>query len=254
MQTFNALVVGYGQVVYFYAQSAVFRFGTVDVERHLLTHHHFRQLLLGGFGSVHRADVFALAKDGNAVGYAHYFVEFVRDYDYAFAVGFHCAQHGKQFVGFGRGQYGGRLVQNKDVCAAVQRFDYFHRLLFRHSHVVHLFVGVNVKAVTFAHFHNALFCCLQVVLTADTQHDVFRSGKHVHQLEVLVYHAYSAGECVFGRSDYFFFAVNVNCTAVGVVDACQHVHQGCFAAAVFAQHGKYFALSDVHRNVVVCHD
>ncbi len=43
-------------------------FGAFNIKRDLLAHHHFGKLRFACFGGIDAADIFALAKHGNAVG------------------------------------------------------------------------------------------------------------------------------------------------------------------------------------------
>ena len=59
----------------------------------------------------------------------------------------HIAQHFEQAVGFLRGQNRGRLVQNQDLCAAIEHLHNLNRLLFRNGHFVNLLERVELEAV-----------------------------------------------------------------------------------------------------------
>ena len=90
-----------------------------------------------------------LAKHGHAVAQAQNLVELVRDNNDGMPLIAHVAQHLEQPVRLLGGEYGGRLVQNQDVRAAVEHFDDFHRLLLRHAHFIDLFMRINLKSVLF---------------------------------------------------------------------------------------------------------
>ena len=198
--------------------------------------------------------MFPLTQHAHTVGNTHYFVEFVRNDDDTFAVGFHCAQYVEQPVRFRRGKHGGRFVEDKYVCAAVKCFDNLHRLLFRHRHVVDFFVGIYLKTVFGTHLHNTFFCKFKVVLFLNSKYNVFRSGKYVHQFEVLVNHSYAACECVLGGSNDYFLSAYAYTAAVGEVNTDKHVHKRGLAAAVFAEYGENFPFANVHRNVLIGDD
>ena len=77
-------------------------------------------------------------------------MELVGDDDDGFSVRFHIPQHGKELVGLLGGQHGGGLIQNEDVGPPVKYLHDFHRLFFRHRHIVDFLVRGDVEAVAFA--------------------------------------------------------------------------------------------------------
>ena len=77
------------------------------------------------------------------------------DDDNGLAVCPHFAQYGKKLLRFLRSENGGRLVQNENIRAAVKNFDDFHRLFFRHRHIVNFLFGIYFKPVTVCDFRHA---------------------------------------------------------------------------------------------------
>ena len=181
----------------------------------------------------------ALSEDGDAVGYLHNFVKFVRDDNNGLAVLFHLAQNRKQRLDLLRGQNGSGLIQDQNAGASVKYLDDFHRLFFRNGHCMDQFVRIYFKAVArshFAHFGgNFLKGIKTVILYA--KRDVLRGGKDVHQLKVLVHHAYFEGVSVFGAFDGDFFTIDEDLSFVGVINTRKHIHQGGLATAVLTEDG-----------------
>ena len=70
------------------------------------------------------------------------------------------------------------------------------------------------------------------------QNDVLRGGKQIHQLKMLVNHTDPVPEGILGRADDNLFPVDQDLAFIGKIDAGDHVHQGGFAASVFAQDGQ----------------
>ena len=197
-----------------------------------------------------------MAEYRHAVGKRLDLVHLVCDDDDGLARVAHVAQHGEELVRLLRGQHGGRLVKNEDVRPAVERLDDLHGLLLRHGHVVYLLPGIDLEAVEGAYL---LHPCgdaveIQPPRLIEAEDDILRRGQHVHELEMLVYHADAEVERVLRRAYHDLLPVDEDLTLVGEVYAGEHVHQRRFAAAVLAQQGKYLAPVYVQPDLVVRHD
>ena len=232
----HALVAHAGQPAHDQPVLRILRLGAGDVQIHLLANHHLGQLRLVRLGGVDRADIFALAQHGNTVGQRQHLVQLVGDDQNRLAVVAHTAQHGKQLLRLLRRQHGGRLVQDQDIRTAVEHLDDLDRLLFGDGHLIDLFAGVNVKAVAGGNGADLLLGGLAVKapLPFESQHNIFRGGKHVHQLEMLVDHADPVSKRVARRADDHLFPVNKDLSLIREVDAGDHVHQRGFSAAVLS--------------------
>ena len=68
---------------------------------------------------------------------------------------------------------------------------------------------------------------------------------------MLVDHADAEGKRVAGGLYGRECAVHVDLAAVGVIDPGDHVHEGGFAAAVFAEHGQNLAAPDGHGHIAI---
>ena len=150
----------------------------------------------------------------------------MRDDDNSLSVGLHVAQDGKELVCLLGGQNGGRLIQNQNVCAPVEDLDDFYSLLLGDGHVVNLLCGVNVKAIFFADGPHLFVGGLDIQLAAlvEPQNNIFRGGKHVHQLIVLVDHANAVVIGILRRTDGRWFSIDENLPLVREVDPSQHIH------------------------------
>ena len=78
-----------------------------------------------------------------------------------------------------------------------------------------------------------------------------RGGKDVHQLEVLVYHAYFKVKSVFGAFDRDFLPVYEDLSFVGKVNARKHIHESGLAAAVFSEDGQDLPFANIQVDLVV---
>ena len=176
------------------------------------------------------------------------------DYD-SLAVVAHAAQDVKEFERLLRGENGSGLVKNKDVRASVKHLDYLNGLLLRDGHFVYLLVRVNVEAVLLAYLFDALGGLLDVEFAlVKSENDVLRCREHVHELEMLMDHAYFVVERVLGGADDYLFAVDENLTVIRIVDSGDHVHQRCFSGAVLAENGEYLTAVDGQTYILVGDD
>ena len=251
VQPLDAQLIEYGEPLQLQAGGHVLRLGTVDVQADAAAHHHVRQGLLVGILGQHVADVLTLTQHRHAVGDLQHLMELVGDDNEGFAVGLHVAHDGEQLIRLLRRQHGGGLIQNQDIRAAVQHLDDLHRLLLGDGHIVDLHVGIDVKAVLVADVLHLFAGTGQIQLALQTQNNVLRGGKQVHQLEVLMDHTDAEGEGILGRRDGHRLVVDVDLPLVGEVDAGEHIHQGRLAAAIFAQQGQDLTLVQLHVDRVV---
>ncbi len=256
LEDMDALAVVHVEAVDHQPGGRVLGGAALDVEVHLLADHHLGQLRLVRMGRLHRGDMDAAAQDGDPVADLEHLVELMGDDDDGLAVPPHHPQNVEEPVDLLRGQHGRGLVQDQDVRPAVEDLDDLHRLLFGDRHVVNLFFGVDMETVAVRDGADAGVDFPEVVLAflVYAQDDVFRRGKQVHKLKVLVNHADLVVKGVLGGADDHLLPVDQDGAFVGVVDAGDHVHQGRFAAAVFAQDGEDFSPVNVQVHVVVGDD
>ena len=83
------------------------------------------------------------------------------------------------------------------------------------------------------------------------QNDILGGGEHVHQLKMLMNHTDAVGERISGRTNQGFLPVDKNFAIIRKVDAGEHIHQGCFAAAVFTQQGQNLPLVNIQPHPVI---
>ena len=121
-------------------------------------------------------------------------------------------------------------------------------------HVVDLLRRVNVEAVTVTDLLDLRVDRLHVQTAplVETEDNIFRRGEHVDELVMLMNHADAMGECILRRMDGDGLAVGKNLTLIRQIDACKHVHQCGFAAAVLAQQGENLTALQAKTDVIVC--
>ena len=175
------------------------------------------------------------------------------DDDNAAAALLHSAEDIEQRAYLLRGEHCGRLVQDKNVRAAVEYLHDLHRLFLTDGHVVDLLVRVDGNSVLLAEFVNAgvhlLFAEHHAVFLADDY--ILGGGQHVYQLEVLVYHADAGVDGVLRGAEHYVFPAYLDLAAVRGVDTAEHVYQRALTGAVLTEQREYLALADVDGNVLV---
>ena len=94
-----------------------------------------------------------------------------------------------------------------------------------------------METVFFAHRTNTELCRFYVVFFAfiRANDDVLGSGKDVDQLEVLMDHTDIVSEGVLRGANADLLTAHEDAALVGVIDACQHIHQGGLSTPVLAE-------------------
>ena len=253
VELLHALGVKTREVLHREARHRIFIPGPVDVQGDRAADHHVGQGLRVRLRGVDRANVLALAENGDLVGQGHDLVQLVGNDDDGLAVGAHVAQHLEELVRLLRGQNSGRLVQNQDVGPAVENLDDLNGLLLRDGHVVDLLGRVDVESVPVADLLNPFVgrSHIELLPLVESKDDIFRGGEYVDQLVVLVDHADLVVECVLRAADRDRLSADQDLAVVGEVDACEHIHQRGLAAAVFAEQGQNLAVIDRQVDPVV---
>ena len=232
------------------------RLGALDGKLNLLPDHHLGERRLRRLRRIDAAHGLALAKDGDAVGDRHDLVQLMGDDDDRLAVLFHGAHDGKELLRLLRRQNRRRLVQNENICAAVEHFDDLHRLLFRDGHVVDLLFGIDVKAVLLGDRADLFIDAPRAValFLLDAEHDVLRRREDIDELEVLMHHADLIAEGILRRGDDDLLPVDEDLSFVGIVDAGDHVHERRLAAAVLAEQSEDLAFPQGETDALVRRD
>ena len=200
------------------------------IEHGAADHHGGQHALIDVFRLLH-ADEFSLAHHADAVGDGHDLIELVRDKDDGHtALADDAPDDGEQLVRLLRGEHGGRLVEDQDFRAAVQRFQNFHALLQADARLGDDGVRVDRQAVF---LHKAARFALGRALVEEqaeparlTAHDdVLRHGKRRHEHEVLVHHADAVVDGVARAEAADLLTADGDAAARRGVDAVENVHQ-----------------------------
>src|SRR3546814_1739240 len=95
------------------------------------------------YTTLFRSDELALAQHGDAVGHRHDLVQLVRDEDDGEALRHHGLQGGEERLDLLRRKHGGRLVEDEDAGAAVERLQDLDALALAHREVADEAPGVD---------------------------------------------------------------------------------------------------------------
>ena len=158
-------------------------------------------------------------------------------------------------IGLGRRQHAGRLVEDQDVGAAIERLQDLDALLQADRQFLDDRVGIDLQPV-FALQPLQLGARLgdrrlQQRLAFGAEDDVLEHGEILDQHEVLVDHADAEGDGVVGRVDDRRLAADADLAAVGLVEAVEDRHQRRLAGAVLADDAVDRAALDLQMDVAV---
>ena len=158
-------------------------------------------------------------------------------------------------VGLGGRQHAGRLVEDQDFGAAVERLEDFHALLEPDRQFLDDGVGIDLQAV-FAlqplQFRTGVGDApLQERLILGAEDDVLYDGEIFDQHEMLVDHADAERDGVVRRLDRDGFAADFDLAAVGLVKAVEDRHQRRLARAVLSDDAADGAALDGQIDVAI---
>ena len=134
---------------------------------------------------------FAVAQHGDLVGEIHDLVQLVRDEDQAFAIVLHLTQRDEKIIDFGWRQDRRRLIEDEQLCIAVQRLEDLGPLAFANGKLPDTRIWVDVQAVPFRYFSEALLHGAHLghsSFATEPERHVLGDGQGRHQHEMLVDH------------------------------------------------------------------
>ena len=223
--------------------------------RQFAAHHQQRQVVLAGRGHGLIGHQPAAAQHGHAIGHRDHFIELVADEDHAHAVGNEVAQRGEQRLGLLRREHRGRLVEDQDAGAAVQRLQNLHALPFADRQAADLRLRIHAEAEALAEVEQALTRTAAIGaqppqrLGAD--HHVVEHRQVIGQREVLVHHADAGGQRRLGVARRQRGAKGLDRAGIGAVVAEQDRHQRGLAGAVLAEQRQHLAGAERERDRIV---
>jgi hypothetical protein len=156
------------------------------------------RLLARRLAGGHRRDHRALAHDRDVVGRVQDLAQLVRDEHDGLALALERAEDLEQAIGLLRREHRGRLVEDQDLGAAMQRLEDLDALLQADRQVADHGVGIDLEAVLRLELADLLARPRQAGPEApcalDPQHEVLQHGHVVDQHEMLVDHADAGGD------------------------------------------------------------
>ena len=234
---------------------AGFCFTFLDAQQHATPDHQLCELLDRRLrrlaGRHHRT----LAHDRHRVGDRHDFAQLVRDENDRLALILELLEDTEEVVGLGRRQHAGRLVEDQDLGAAIERLEDLDALLQADRQFLDDGVRIDLEAVFAlqplqlgAGIGDAF---LQQRLVLGAEDDVLDDGEILDQHEMLVDHADAERDGVVGRLDRHLLAADFDLAAVGLIEAVEDRHQRRFAGAVLADDAADRAALDDQIDVAI---
>ena len=107
-------------------------------------------------------------------------------------------EHLEQVIRLLRGQHPGRLVQDQDTGAAIERLEDLDPLLQAHRQILDLLVQRHLETIVPGQLAEQLLgraqALAQMPAVFRAEDHVLQHGEVVHQHKVLVHHAYACGD------------------------------------------------------------
>ena len=227
----------------------------LHAEEHAAADHHRREPFTVGVLGLDVAHHPARAHHRDAVGQRHDLAQLVGDQDNRPALVAQGAEDAEELVGLPRREHAGRLVEDEEPGAAVERLQNLHALAEAHRQVADDGVRVDVEAVfpfePRERTPRTAEGTPQQRAAFHAEHNVFQHREGIDQHEMLMDHADAAGDRLLGVADRRRRAVDPDHAAVGPVIAVDDAHQRRLAGAVLADDAVDRARSHGHRDAVV---
>jgi hypothetical protein len=230
----------------------------LDAEQDFTADHGPGERRLGRTLARHRLDRLAAPQHGDPIRDLEHLVQLVGDEDDRLPVGLQAVDDPEELACFLRRQDGGRLVEDEDVCAPVERLQDLHPLLLADGDLAHERRRIDHEPEALRKLLDAALGRPLVeqdpVAGLDAEDDVLGHGHHRDEHEVLVDHPDPRLDGVARRAERDRLAVEQDLPGVRLVEAVEDVHQRRLAGAVLAQQRVDLALLNVERDVVVGND
>ena len=224
-------------------------------KQHAAADHQLGKFLDGGFRRLAGRDHGALAHDRDGVGDRHDLAQLVRDQHDRLALVLELLEDAEEMVGLGGRQHAGRLVEDQDFGAAIERLEDFDALLQADRQFLDDGVGIDLQAV-FALQPLQLGARvgdapLEQRLVLGAEDDVLDDGEILDQHEMLVDHADAERDGVVRRLDRDRLAADFDLAAVGLVEAVEDRHQRRLSGAVLSDDAADGAALDDEIDVAI---
>ena len=160
------------------------------------------------------------------------------DEDDRLPVRFEAVHDREELVRFLRREHGGRLVEDQDVCASIERLQDLDALLLTDGDLADERRRVDDEAEPLRELpHTPLGAPLveqKPVARLDPEHDVLGDRHHGDEHEVLVHHADPRGDRIARRAERDRLSVQQNLARIRAVETVEDVHERRLAGAVLA--------------------
>ena len=220
----------------------------VHPQEHGASDHLFGQFGRRGVSGGHFRDDRPLPHHRHPVGDRHDFTQLVGDKDDRFPLGAQPAEHPEKLVRLLRRQHRRRLVQNQDICLAIERLEDLHPLLQTDGQVFHRYIQGRLEAVIpaqpFQFRPSPVQAAGQPRPALDSENDVFQHGEILHQHEMLVDHADAGGDRLVGAPQVDRPPVNPDLARVRGMKSVDDVHQRRLPGSVLANQAVHRARGD----------
>ena len=227
----------------------------VDVQAHRAAHHQLGELLGRRPGGGKRGDDSPLPHHGDDVGDLEDLAQLVRDQQNGLALAAERREDPEEMVGLLGRQDGGRLVEDQEIRAPIERLQDLDALPLADAEIRDTRVGVDLEVV-FAPKTLELGACpvhagAEPEGAFDSQHDVFQDRERLDQHEVLMHHPDPRGQRVLRAADHRGPTADEDLAAIGLVVAVEDAHEGRLAGAVLAHDPVDRTPADDERYVAV---
>ena len=192
--------------------------------------HHATQFFRRRVADIDRADALAFAQDRNPVSYFHDLIELMGNEQDRLPLFGQILHDLHEFFNFLRCQYCRRLIEDQDVIVPVEHLENLGSLLHAYGDILDLRIRIYRKAIALAELHDFLsgFLLLQDAMLRGfyTEHDVFKNGEYLDQLEVLMNHANAISIGIIRIIDLHFFSIQLDDSFFRLNHSEQYGHQG----------------------------
>ena len=231
------------------------RLALFDAQQHAAADHQFGKFLDGRLRGLARRHHRALPHDRNRVGDRHDLAQLVGDQDDRLALVLQHFEDAEKVIGLGRRQHAGRLVEDQDFGAAIQRLEDFDALLQPNRKFLDHRVGLHLQPVFALQplQFRARLCDrgVQQRFAFRAEDDVLDDGEILDQHEMLMDHADAGGDGVVRRPDRGRLSAHQDLAAVGMIEAVEDRHQRRLAGAILADNAVDGPALDLQIDVAV---
>ena len=231
----------------------------LDAEQHVAADHRARERLLGRALARHRLDRLAAPQHGDPVGDLEHLVQLVADEDDRLAVRLQAADDLEELARLLRRQHRGRLVEDQDVGAAVERLQDLDALLLADGDVADERGRVDGEPELLGELaHAPLGRALveQAIRRVGSTPSTMFSATVITGISMKCWCTIPIPAPIASRAERERdgLAVQQDLARVRPVEAVEDVHQRRLAGAVLAEQRVHLAAADVEVDVVVGDD